>query len=144
MTATGRKTTAIAILILGLLPAARLLGLTLLLGSPELDSTLEQINRRAKAELGAFTAELSASYGLPMKTISYMLADLNMEPVELYLAAELSRLSKRPLEEVLRAYRANRAKGWGVIAGLYGIKPGSATFLQLKSRSSARLSKMKS
>ena len=41
-------------------------------------------------------------------------------------------LSHRSWDEVLREYKENKGKGWGVIAKNLGIKPGSREFHELK------------
>jgi hypothetical protein len=133
---------AIALLLL-LCPLAAAFAFTAQIGSAELDITLDQINLQAKADLGAYTAELSLSFNLQAKTITTMLNEVKMEPVEVYLTAELASLSKKPIDEVIKVYQANRGKGWGQIARQLGIKPGSEQFKQLKNRSTERLGKMK-
>ena len=80
--------------------------------------------------------------GLSGETIRRLTVELNMDPVEVYLAAELSRLSRRPFDELLRAFRSNQGRSWGTIAAQYGIRPGTQPFLQLQSRCKARLDQM--
>ena len=133
-----------AALLLLLFPLAAAFAFTAQIGSAELDITLEQINLQAKADLGTYTAELSLTYNLRADSITYLLTEAKMEPVEVYLTAELAGLSQKPVEEVIKVYQANRDKGWGQIARQLGIKPGSEAFKQLKNRSSERLGRMKS
>ena len=48
------------------------------------------------------------------------------------MAAKVRILSHRSWDEVLREYKENYGKGWGVIAKNLGIKPGSREFHELK------------
>ena len=55
-----------------------------------------------------------------------------MEAGEIYLALEIAKLSKTPVDEVITIYKNNKSKGWGYIAKEAGIKPGSPEFHQMK------------
>ena len=55
-----------------------------------------------------------------------------MEPAEIYFALELSKMSQKPIDNVVEIYKVNKEKGWGYIAKQLGIKPGSPEFHQLK------------
>jgi hypothetical protein len=48
------------------------------------------------------------------------------------MCLQLGQWTQKPAEQVVRVYKANRGKGWGVIAKSLGIKPGSAEFHALK------------
>lgn len=66
-----------------------------------------------------------------------------MAPGEIYLALEISKLSKIPIDEVIIIYKKNKSKGWGYIAKEAGIKPGSAEFHQLKNNTNSQKNKSK-
>ncbi|MBZ0158490.1 MAG: hypothetical protein K8I29_20015 [Alphaproteobacteria bacterium] len=53
-------------------------------------------------------------------------------PADAYLCLRLAELADRPVELVIREYKANKGRGWGVIAKRLGIKPGSREFHALK------------
>jgi hypothetical protein len=55
-----------------------------------------------------------------------------MAPADVYMAAKVRILAHRSWDEVLREYKENKGKGWGVIAKNLGIKPGSREFHKLK------------
>jgi len=115
-------------------------------GDAELDKTLVEINVEAKADLPAFKAEVTASYGISGQAVDEMLVKDKMAPADVIMAAEVSMQSKKPLKTVVEAYKANKAnkgKGWGVVAASLGIKPGSAEFKALKDKVKAKKDKMK-
>ena len=62
-----------------------------------------------------------------------------MAPADVYMAAKVRILSHRSWDEVLREYKENKGKGWGVIAKNLGIKPGSREFHELKDDDSGRI-----
>jgi len=54
------------------------------------------------------------------------------EPSDAYMIFRLGELSHRPVKEVMKVYRSNRHRGWGVMAKKLGIKPGSRECHALK------------
>jgi hypothetical protein len=109
-------------------------------GDVELDADLNVINTDAKSDLPAFKADLSATFGVSIKNVDYMLS-INMEPAEIYFALEISVAVNKPIETVIDTYEANRDKGWGYIAQELGIKPGSPEFHELKGKSKTKKDK---
>lgn len=101
-------------------------------GSAELDADLDKINAEANLDFGAFKTNLALSYDVSDKKIDYLSISVKMEPAEIYLALELSKLSGRSIDQVVEVYEVNRDKGWGFIAKELGIKPGSPEFHNLK------------
>lgn len=109
-------------------------------GSPELDSDLNSINVTAKVDLGVFKVDLSAEFGVPSKDIDAMFS-LKLEPAEVYLVLEISKISGKPSSDVITCYKTNKSKGWGYIAKEMGIKPGSPEFHELKGNSKNKKAK---
>ena len=99
-------------------------------GDAELDGILGDVNTRAKADLDAFTNEVSTTYGVPKEKVEQ--ANKTMSPGDVYMAAQVASASKKPFDEVTKSYQANKNKGWGVIAKEMGIKPGSPEFHAMK------------
>ena len=64
-----------------------------------------------------------------------------MRPGEIYFALELSRITAKPIDEVIRVYKANRTKGWGAIAQKLSVKPGSKEFHMLKEQTNKHAGK---
>lgn len=109
-------------------------------GSKELDSDLSTINVNAKGDLGGFKVELSKEFDVSTKDIDGLFS-LGMEPGEVYLSLEISKITGNSVEKVGDSYKTNKGKGWGVIAKEMGIKPGSSEFHQLKGNSKAKKDK---
>ena len=101
-------------------------------GDSEFDADLGRINAEAKLDFGAFKTNLSLSYDVSAQKIDYLNVTVKMEPAEIYLSLELSKLSGKSIDQVIEIYQVNKAKGWGVIAQELGIKPGSPEFHNLK------------
>lgn len=110
-------------------------------GSVQLDSDLNTFNTRASADYGSFKADMVSSYHTSESKINYMKTSLHMAPGEIYLAFEISKLSRKPIDKVIVIYKKYKNKGWGFIAKQAGIKPGSAEFHQLKNNAGSKKNK---
>lgn len=113
-------------------------------GSPELDANVSSINAQAQVDFSAFSAELSLEYGVSIKKINELHTSVKMNGGDIFLALEISKLSKKPLNDIISIYKANRDKGWGYIAKQAGIKPGSPAFHALKGNAKNKNAKGKS
>ncbi|GAB7089348.1 hypothetical protein [Marinifilum fragile] len=112
-------------------------------GNVQFDTDLNTINANASVDFGAFKGKLLVSYDISEKKIEFMKGSVNMAPGEIYLALEISKLSKTPIDRVITIYERNKSKGWGYIAKEAGIKPGSPEFHQLKNNASSKKNKAK-
>lgn len=101
-------------------------------GDRGFDSSLSKMNIEARSNMDGFMARLSTNYGVPRAKIEMMITEMNMPPADAYMTCKISTIAKRPVDDVLQEYKANRGKGWGVIAKRMGIKPGSREFRALK------------
>lgn len=110
-------------------------------GNAQLDSDLIEINAGASADFGSFKADMKLSYNVSEKSLDNMQVNLKMAPGEIYLALEISKIAKTPLENVLSIYKTEKSKGWGYIARQAGIKPGSPEFHQLRNNASSKKEK---
>lgn len=113
-------------------------------GNAELDADLSKINANAELDFGTFKTDLKLSYNISDKKIDYLSISVKMEPAEIYLSLELSKLSGRSVDEVVEIYKVHEDKGWGYIAKQLGIKPGSAEFHKLKENTKNKEAKGKS
>ncbi|MCW3785334.1 hypothetical protein [Plebeiibacterium sediminum] len=104
-------------------------------GDIQLDTDLNEINARANLDFGAFKTDLSISYDISEKKIEFMHGSLSMSPGDIYVALEISKISKTPIDRVINVYKSHKEHGWGNIAKELGIKPGSPEFHQLKNNS---------
>lgn len=97
----------------------------------ELEGLHGEINIRARADLGAFKADLGATFGLPGPRIDELF-EILPSPADVYLTLRIGEVAHRPLAEVVDEFKRHRGQGWGVIAKNLGIKPGSSEFHALK------------
>ena len=112
-------------------------------GSAQLDNDLNTINTSAKLDFGKFKTNIRLSYNTSENKINYMSTTIKMQPADIYMAFEISRISKRPIDDVIVVYKNNKSKGWGYMAKQLGIKPGSAEFHALKGDASGKAKKNK-
>lgn len=96
-----------------------------------LDVFLGDLNVQARVDLPGFSARIGAQFGIPVPQVQAVIGAVSA-PADAFLVFQLGQWSHRPPQEVLGVYKANRGRGWGVIAKSLGIKPGSAEFHALK------------
>ncbi len=112
-------------------------------GSNQLDTDLNTINTSAKLDFGKFKTNISLSYNTSEKKINYMSTTVKMQPADIYMAFEISKITRKPIDDVIVVYKDNKSKGWGYMAKQLGIKPGSAEFHALKGDASGKAKKNK-
>lgn len=110
-------------------------------GNTQLDADLNSINVSANANIKVFNSELSVQYNVSEKKIEALRINTKMQPAEVFLTLEISKITNRSLDEVVKIYETNKAEGWGVIAKKMGIKPGSAEFHELKAATKSKKEK---
>lgn len=103
-------------------------------GDDELNKSLITIDADAKLDFGAFKVGISGSYDITEKKLDYLSVEIGMSAGDIYMSAELAKITKKSLDEVVTVYTTNKKKGWGVIAKELGIKPGSPEFHALKGK----------
>ena len=112
-------------------------------GDVELNATLGNLNLEARGNLPEFIANLSVTYKVSQETVENLLVKEAMTPADAYMTVGLANITEKPIETVVETYKANRGKGWGVIAKQLGIKPGSKEFHALKNGGVVELEKAK-
>lgn len=92
---------------------------------------LNNLNVRAEADSSGFRVSLATRFNIGDVKVNAVVNSVeNLS--DAYLVLRLGELSHQPIEQVISVYRANRTKGWGVVAKKLGIKPGSREFHALK------------
>jgi len=112
-------------------------------GNIELDTDLETINAEANLNFGQFKTDLSIQYNIAKNKIEELKTKVGMTAGDIYIALEIAKITKKPIDEISTIYRNNKEKGWGVIAKEAGIKPGSKAFHELKKNAKNKNSKGK-
>ena len=92
---------------------------------------LNDFSIQAQADPSGFRARLATRFKIGDAEISAVVGNLP-DPADAYMVLRLGELARRPPEEVIDLYKANKGKGWGVMAKELGIKPGSREFQALK------------
>jgi hypothetical protein len=96
-----------------------------------LEDFLSNLNIQARADMNGFSAKISAQFGTPDVQVRAVLSTVS-DPADAFMVFQLGHMTQTPPEKVLRVYKSNKGRGWGVIAKELGIKPGSAEFHALK------------
>jgi hypothetical protein len=96
-----------------------------------LDAFLNDLNVQAHADMNGFSAKVSAQFGVPLPKVQAVIKTVD-SPSDAFMCFQLGEMSRKPYDTVVNVYRADKGKGWGVIAKNLGIKPGSREFHALK------------
>ena len=88
-------------------------------------------NMKAEADREGFRAQLAARFNIGKAQVKAVLGNVD-SPADAYMVFRLGEMSSKPADHVLDKYKANKGKGWGVLAKSLGIKPGSPEFKALK------------
>jgi hypothetical protein len=92
---------------------------------------IKDLNIQAQADPSGFRAAIGARFRIGDAEISAVLSSVEY-PGDAYMVLRLGEMSSQPTDYVIKQYRSDRGKGWGVLAKSLGIKPGSAEFHALK------------
>jgi hypothetical protein len=97
----------------------------------DLNVFLQKLNVQAKADIGKYTVQLGAQFGVPQEQITAIIKKTD-SPADAFMVLQLGQMSKKDNDTVVRTYQGSKSKGWGAIAHELGIKPGSPEFHALK------------
>ncbi len=97
----------------------------------DLDGFLRNLNVQAQADLGRFSVNVSAQFGVPVPKVDAVIRQVSA-PADAFMVFQLGQMANKQPDMVLQTYQSNKGKGWGVIAKQLGIKPGSPEFHALK------------
>src|SRR6218665_2724523 len=100
-------------------------------GDATLDANLKTITLEANKDLATFKANVVVTYGTTLEKVNSLFT-VGMAASDVVMSFEIIKITKKPITEVIRVYKASKTKGWGVMAKELGIKPGSKEFHALK------------
>lgn len=92
---------------------------------------MRDFNIKAEADPAGFRARIEARFQIGAAKIKAVLGSVD-RPADAYMLLRLGEMSDQPIDRVIERYKAEKGKGWGVIARSLGIKPGSKEFHALK------------
>lgn len=95
-------------------------------GSEKFDEQLNDINKEALADISAFKNTIVREYNVDDSEVTGLIS--TMEPAEILLSYELSRLTDKSISEVLTHYKENKQDGWKQILLSLGIDSHSPRF----------------
>ncbi len=88
-------------------------------------------NISAEADPSGFRARLESRFKVGDLEVKAVLGDVR-KPSDAYILFRLGEMSNQPVDYIMEKYRADKNKGWGLLARNLGIKPGSGDFHTLK------------
>jgi len=106
-------------------------------------ANLNSITFEASKDRNAFNMEIASEFGISSSKIDQMRFKFGMKDGDIYMACEIAKHARKPLDDVINKYQKNKGKGWGFIAKEMGIKPGSPEFKALKNKTKGKAEKMK-
>jgi len=89
------------------------------------------LNREAERDRYGYASRLSNRFQIGIYRVNSLLEKVK-EPADVYFILRFAEMSQKTPEYVFEQYKANKGKGWGVLAQRLGIKPGSKEFHELK------------
>lgn len=98
-------------------------------GNKQFDEKLNEINKDALADLKRFRENISDFYLIDENEVSNMMS--YMEPAEIILALELTRMTNKSLSEIIKQHRIGKNLGWNKILLSLGINKNSIQFKDL-------------
>ncbi len=107
-------------------------------GDKELDASLTQLNKLAKADPKGFKIEMNTSFNCGNQKIEEML--VKMEPGHVFMALQIANLMSKELEKIITAQQKGR--GWKQIMIDNGIAAGSAHQKTIKKNAKDKVTKM--
>jgi hypothetical protein len=97
----------------------------------QLESFLDNLNIKARADMSGFSVKLATQFGVPLPQVQAIIKTVEA-PADAFMCLQLGQMTNKRPETVVQTYKTNKGKGWGVIAKELGIKPGSPEFHALK------------
>jgi len=70
-----------------------------------------------------FKINIRLSYNTSEKKINYMSTTIKMQPADIYMAFEISKITHKHIDDVIVVYKNNKSKGWGYMAKCIGVIP---------------------
>jgi hypothetical protein len=92
---------------------------------------IRDFNIRAEADLSGFRARMEARFRVGDLEIKAVLGDVE-KPSDAYILFRFGEMSNQPIDHIVKKYKTQKGKGWGVLAKSLGIEPGSKDFQALK------------
>jgi len=92
---------------------------------------IRDFNIKAEADPTGFRARIEARFQVDDIEIKTVLANVE-KPSDAYILLRLGEISNQPINYIVKKYKTEKGKGWGVLAKSLGIKPGSKDFHTLK------------
>ena len=99
----------------------------------DLDETVQELNQAAEGDPAAILAKLAEKFGVEQAVLQAYY-DAGATPGELWLALEISANTTTPLADAVALAKGTEGHGWGVLAQVLGVKPGSDEFFALKGK----------
>lgn len=97
-------------------------------------------NAQANVAVSSFFDKVSLRFDVSNEGISAVVK-VSQSYADAYIIFRLAEISEKPVAAVMDVYQAHQGKGWGYLAKMLGIKPGSQQFKALKAGSDIDMGK---
>jgi hypothetical protein len=102
------------------------------LGDAELNASLKTIIDNGKVHFSEFRSFVMGNLNVSGNKYDFMESELGMHTGDIYLAAEIAKITGRSIDDVIASYKKHKKEGWGVISKEMTVTPGSEFFERLK------------
>ena len=99
----------------------------------DLKATLKEFDEAAEGDPAVVLAALALEFNVDQAALQAYY-DAGATPGELWLALEISARTATPLADAVVLAQGTEGHGWGVLAQVLGVKPGSDEFFALKGK----------
>jgi hypothetical protein len=99
----------------------------------DLDESIQLLDQEAEGDPAAILAALAEKFGVDRVELQAYY-DAGAAPGELWLALEIAANTTTPLADAVVLAQGADGHGWGVLAQVLGVKPGSDEFFALKGK----------
>ena len=98
-------------------------------GDEKFDNHLNELNKVALEDLSNFKKHISIKYHVDENEVTNMIS--TMEPVEILLVYEISRLMNESPSKIISRYNSNKKEGWKKVLVSLGINQSSSQYKDL-------------
>ncbi|HEY9053796.1 MAG TPA: hypothetical protein VIO60_03150 [Rectinemataceae bacterium] len=107
----------------------------------ELAATIKDLDMEGEGDPTLILTKLAEEFGVELVALQGYF-EAGASPGELWLALEISAATSMPLSEAVVLAEGENGHGWGTLAKVLGVKPGSNDFMALKGKIVDRATKL--
>ncbi len=102
------------------------------LGDTELNASLKTIIDNGKVHFSEFRSYVMGNLNVSGNKYDFMESELGMHTGDIYLAAEIAKITGKSIDDIIALYKRKKKEGWGVMSKELGVTAGTPAFERLK------------